>query len=196
MFNDSTRAKNGPSNMALYPLLGPFYFGPFYTFWAPSTTTTSTPSWLLLLRPPSAHSWPSTTALSTPWPLYHSPFYTFLAPLLRPLLHLFGPSTRAPSTPFWLFYWGLFYTFLAPSSTTPSTLSWPLYCGILLHMYLCIAHNHVIIDVFLKKLLILGRFLPFFLHFQVPSHAGDLCTFLKLPQAFDVTYRRAKRIFI
>ncbi len=33
MFNDSTRAKNGPSNMALYLLLGPVYFGPFYTFY-------------------------------------------------------------------------------------------------------------------------------------------------------------------
>ena len=51
MFNDSTKAKNGLSNMALYPLLGPFCFGPFYTFLAPSTTTPSTPSWLLLLRP-------------------------------------------------------------------------------------------------------------------------------------------------
>ena len=82
----------------LLHLLGPFYFDPFYTFLAPFTAD------------PSAHSWPSTTALCTPWPLYHGPFYT-LAPLSRPLLHLLGHSTMAP-----------FYTFLVPSSTTPSIL--------------------------------------------------------------------------
>jgi len=134
MLNDSTKEKNSLSNMALYLLLGPFYVGPLFT-----------PSWPLLLRPllhllgpfyfdpfytflapftadPSAHSWPSTTALCKPWPLYHGPFYT-LAPLSRPLLHLLGHSTMAP-----------FYNSLVPSSTTPSTLSWPLYCGTLLHI--------------------------------------------------------------
>jgi len=175
--------------MALYLLLGPFYVGPVYTFLAPFTTTPSTPSWPLLLRPllhflGPFYCWSFCTFLA----LYYGPLYT-LAPLSRPFLHL-GPSITAPSTPSWSLYYGPLLHLLGPFFYNPFNT---ILASLLWHPS---THNHVKIDVFLKKILILGRFLRFFLHLRVPSHAGDLWTFLKLPQAFDVTYRRAKRIFI
>ena len=70
------------------------------------------------------------TALSTPWPLYYGPFYTYLA------------TSTTPSTPSWPLYYGIFSTFLAPlqllgpSTAASSTHSWPL-LHFRHHFYIC-----------------------------------------------------------